>query len=259
MTKINIIGAGNVGHYFAKTLSNAGHQVLCIYNRTISRANELASKCGSIATDDLIALPIADLNIVAISDDYISSISSQIGSLHGYDTPIVHTSGTLGLDAISKDFTQKGCIWPLQSITMNENFDEKTVPLCIDANTDTFSSSLMGISKSISSVVEHLPSSKKKHAHIAAVISNNFSNHLFTLAEKYCNEHDIEFDLLKPLIIESVLKIKRESPYQIQTGPARRGDLKTIEKHLKLLKDKNTKKIYKRISKSIIKTYHENN
>ena len=41
----------------------------------------------------------------------------------------------------------------------------------------------------------------------------------------------------------------------MQTGPAKRGDKKTINEHLSMLKDENFKKIYKLLSNSISKEY----
>ena len=258
MKTINIIGAGNVAYYFGYSLHEAGFDVKCICNRTIEKANELAEICGSMATDDIIALPKTDLTILAVSDDYISVVADEILRVHRNSLPIIHTSGSLTLDVFHKDMSLFGSIWPLQSILKGENPRRMDVPLCVDANTKSFLDELLVVSKSISDKVIHLPSDKKKYAHVAAVISNNFTNHLLTLAESYCRDHDIPFEILKPLVIESIQKIENQSPLDIQTGPGRRKDLKTIKGHLKLIENKKLRKIYKLITKSIIKTYHEN-
>lgn len=258
MKTLNIVGAGNVAHYFGIKLTEAGYDVRCIYNRTIQKANALAEKCGSMATDDLIALPNSDLTLIAITDDHIAKVASEIVAIHGSNIPMVHTSGAKGLKVFPDEILEKGCIWPLQSITANQLPNMDQVPLCIDASSPKFAKEIEKVCNQVSTKVLHMDSAKKKYAHVAAVLANNFTNHLLTLSEEYCIKHEIDFEILKPLIFASVQKIADESPSAIQTGPARRMDMKTINDHLDLIEDKSLKKMYRTITKSIINTYHEN-
>ena len=64
-----------------------------------------------------------------------------------------------------------------------------------------------------------------------------------------------EFDLLKPLILETALKVQEHSPYTAQTGPAKRNDKRTIKKHLKQLDNELHKDIYELMTKSIQQTH----
>jgi hypothetical protein len=58
--------------------------------------------------------------------------------------------------------------------------------------------------------------------------------------------------LVKPIINETVKKIKNKNPGEVQTGPAIRNDKNIIKQHLKLLKKyPSYKKIYKDITSSI--------
>jgi len=49
---------------------------------------------------------------------------------------------------------------------------------------------------------------------------NNFTNHMYTIAYDLCEEHNVPFDILKPLILETSDKIKKLTPKDAQTGPA---------------------------------------
>ena len=70
---------------------------------------------------------------------------------------------------------------------------------------------------------------------------------------------EVPFDLLKPLILETVNKAIELGPENSQTGPAVRNDLYTIEKHLELLSfSPELKLIYESITKSIISYYKLN-
>ncbi len=104
----------------------------------------------------------------------------------------------------------------------------------------------------ISSSIFRMTDEQKSILHVAAVFANNFSNHMLTLAEKICNEHQLPFEILKPLILETFSKAILSGPKDSQTGPAVRGDQKTIEKHLSLLNDHpQLRDLYLMISNSI--------
>ena len=95
-------------------------------------------------------------------------------------------------------------------------------------------------------------SKQREKLHIAAVISCNFTNHMLTISE-IVKGSELEFDLLKPLIKETLEKALSNSPKNVQTGPAFRKDLEIVQKHINLLSyDDKLKKLYSLISKHII-------
>jgi predicted short-subunit dehydrogenase-like oxidoreductase (DUF2520 family) len=75
---------------------------------------------------------------------------------------------------------------------------------------------------------------------------------LYQIGSEICHENKLPFDVLKPLIQETAQKIVTLSPEAAQTGPAKRKDTQTINKHLAFLTEENQKEIYKLLTKSII-------
>ena len=66
----------------------------------------------------------------------------------------------------------------------------------------------------------------------------------------------MKFDYLKPLIAETLNKSLELGPENSQTGPAKRGDLELLDKHMELLKsDPHVAEIYKLVSQHIIDSY----
>ena len=62
---------------------------------------------------------------------------------------------------------------------------------------------------------------------------------MYAIAAEILKNHDLPFDLLKPLIKKTASKQKKQdNPFRVQTGPAIRQDYGTIEKHLEMLKIK---------------------
>ena len=79
---------------------------------------------------------------------------------------------------------------------------------------------------------------------------------MFTIGQDILQNEEISFDLLIPLIENTVEKLTYTSPDKLQTGPAIRNDELTIAKHLDLLKNEaDTKEIYTLLTKAIQKKY----
>jgi hypothetical protein len=80
---------------------------------------------------------------------------------------------------------------------------------------------------------------------------------LFTQASLFCEDNELSFDLLRPLIRETFNKIDKISPEEAQSGPAIRNDKNTLKRHLELIKNPELKKVYKTLTASI-KNYYLN-
>ena len=139
----------------------------------------------------------------------------------------------------------------LQTFSKNKDLDFKVIPICLESENATDYQLLEKVAKTISAKVFAINSEQRKALHIAAVFVNNFVNHLYKIGSDICNENQVPFEILKPLIQETAEKIMILSPDEAQTGPAKRMDNKTIESHLKFLTDENQKHIYKILTQSI--------
>jgi predicted short-subunit dehydrogenase-like oxidoreductase (DUF2520 family) len=119
-------------------------------------------------------------------------------------------------------------------------------------------SELFDFAKTISSTVSFAGDEQRLQMHLGAVIVNNFTNHLYVLAQEYCNKQGLDFALLHPLIQETALRLQNNNPVDVQTGPALRNDAETIQTHLNLLvKNEPLQKLYQMFTESI-RLYHKN-
>ena len=250
MIKVVLLGAGNVAFYLANVLTMSKNiNFIQRYSRNIK--NDKYFDKNIPKTNNINNLSKADIYIIAINDDAISSFSKQLFFKDGL---VVHTSGSMPIEAL-KCKAKKGVLYPLQTFSINHKVEYHQIPICIETENKKDKELLHLFANCISKNVYEINSSKREKLHIAAVFANNFSNYMFKLANDICDKNSISFDILKPLIKETANKIQKISPIKAQTGPAKRNDNKVIENHLSQLSE-NQKEIYNLVSKSIINTYN---
>ncbi len=250
MTSVVILGAGNVATHLFKAFSKTEHaRVIQWYNRNLNVLKNYNSQVE--ITDDLSQLKKADLYILAVSDDAIKTLASL---LPFENRLVVHTSGSVSLYDIDKKH-KRGVFYPLQTFSKTADIDFANVPVCIEALKKEDYQVLKKLAIAIGSPTKKVNSDQRKVLHLAAVFVNNFTNQLYRVAHEITESEGAEFDVLKPLILETAKKVQDLSPYLAQTGPAKRNDKKTLKKHLKLLKDPHHKDIYNLLTNSIQRTH----
>jgi predicted short-subunit dehydrogenase-like oxidoreductase (DUF2520 family) len=257
MQTISFIGSGNLAWHLAPAFDNAGFIVKQVYSRNASHAEALTGRLYQAevkATLDF-STSGSSVFIVAVNDDSISEIAKEI--ILPEDAVLAHTSGSVPLtDLQFAATTNIGVFYPLQTFSKNKKVDFKQTPVFIESNNEETASVLSGLAKAISNHVKRISSEERKALHVAAVFASNFTNHMLTLSQQILQHNSMEFDWLKPLIIETINKSLQVGPENAQTGPARRGDLEILEKHHEFLKDDPTlQEIYKLISQHIIDRY----
>ena len=254
-TKIVLIGAGNVGHHLGNELCNKGFRVLQVFSRKRHKAARLAQLLNCSSTISLNRInKQADLYIIAVSDDAIQEVVNKL-SLPA-DKLVVHTSGSVQADTIIDKFPHGGVFYPLQTFSKRVDVRFSEIPICVYSNDQESLKTLKKVGSRLSRRVEEINDSQRKTLHLAAVFANNFSNHIFTMAQDIVESDDLDFSILHPLMKETVRKSIEVGPDEGQTGPAMRADSRIISSHLKELRTHpDFKKVYKILTESILKYY----
>jgi predicted short-subunit dehydrogenase-like oxidoreductase (DUF2520 family) len=251
--RIALVGTGNVAWHLGHALSHNGISVIQVLGRNVLSSQELSDELqvkNSGLPKDLD--PEADACLICISDDAIPQVLKKMKPGNCF---FMHTAGSLPMHVFSGFSDNYGVLYPLQSLTKGRPVNFANIPLLIEANTQDNLLFIKKIADRISRRVVQADSEKRLFFHLAAVFANNFSNHMFALAEKLTLEHGLSFELLGPLIEETASRAKSVSPRKSQTGPALRGNLKILRKHLALLQDHpELQQLYRLISSSIRKT-----
>jgi len=247
---IVLIGAGNVATHLALAFYKSGLNIFQIYSKSLDSAQELAKKVKATYTTDLQKIKLdADLYIISIADNAIEEVTAQFNL---NDKLVVHTSGSVPMEILNTVSTNYGVLYPLQTFSKMKELDFNNIPLCLEANNSENFEKLNSFAKLISENIQVINSEQRKKLHLAAVFACNFPNFMYSVAAEITKQSEIDFDILRPLIKETADKIIGISPWEAQTGPAKRGDEKIMNEHLEMLSEfPEFKEIYKLISSEI--------
>ncbi|MBK8955775.1 MAG: DUF2520 domain-containing protein [Saprospiraceae bacterium] len=259
--KIALIGSGNVASHLAKILIAKGHNIVQVYSRELTHAQALASKINSTAVDQIAQLdPHADFYLICIKDDAIAGISEQCSRVLPPESIIAHTSGVNSPLLINDYFVNRGLFYPLQSFSTNSQPDWDAIPVFVEGSAYS-SLKLKELAHCINSNIYSMDDSIRTHLHLASVFANNFTNFNLIIAKQILEKCDVPFEVLLPLMTETITKAFKLGPMQTQTGPAKRMDTGTIEKHIRLLVSEypEYRSIYKKYALLIMQTFKHAN
>lgn len=252
---ISFAGAGRVASALCKELFAAGFRIDLIVSETDIRGRPLADSCNAAWSQDLIFPDSTNIIIVAVPDHRLKSVLEKIKCTPA--TLVAHTAGSFGLDIFPGHIKKKGIFYPLQTFSENRKVSFSGLPFLLEAPDDESSSILRHLAESIHASVHFVDIEKRRILHLAAVFVCNFSNHMLTLGKEISLKTGLAFEILSPLIEETISKALVLGPENSQTGPAVRHDKNTIEKHLDLLSfSPDLQRIYNEMTISIIKYYN---
>jgi predicted short-subunit dehydrogenase-like oxidoreductase (DUF2520 family) len=248
--RISIIGTGNVATVLARLCKQKEHTIHQIIARNSDKGNILAAEVGAtcISINEQADANI-DMVIIALSDNHLQEAMSGI---YFGEVPVVHTAGALSINDIAKNGVNIGVLYPLQSLSKDMP-TIPAIPFLIEANNEHTLHKIEAFAKTLSYNVTEVSEEKRLNLHVAAVIVNNFTNYLYSVADSFCQQENIDFNLLKPLIKETAERIENNAPKDAQTGPAKRGDIITLSKHLRVLETHpKLRVLYTRLSDGIM-------
>jgi len=250
-----MIGSGNTATVLGKLLVQKGIRVKQVWSRNPEHGLALADQLNAQSIDSFAQLTTeADLCILAVADQAIESIAAQLKLKRKV---LVHTAGSVSMDVLKGASPNYGILYPLQSL--RKELDElPEIPFLIDGNSDEVKTFLEDVALQLSGKASFANDEQRFNLHLGAVIVSNFTNHLYAITEQFCKDQQVSFSLLHPLIKEVAQRLQFDSAYHMQTGPASRGDIATIHKHLQLLEQNpQLQRLYQTLSDSILQMYHK--
>lgn len=246
--EVTIIGVGGLGQSLAKALITAEIPIKSIFNRTAKKTESLAidlgiSIYGSFPqnTDEL-----GDVIFITVTDQAIKDISGRIGRLSDDFSGriVVHCSGNESADLFN-GLKDKGAniasFHPLQTFTDQSSPEAfKDIFFSLQGDKSAFLT-LKEIARQLGAQTIEVTAEQKSYLHAAAVMASNYLNILLDAAVDTASVSGLSREKAKqalfPLIKTSLKNIKSQSFKEALTGPIKRGDITTVEQHLKLLQE----------------------
>ena len=246
--RISFIGSGNVATHFALAMYNRGHVIEQIYSRDLGHAQHLADRVVAEPINSFDQLrPTSNVYIIAVTDDALYDV---VLDLHLNDALVLHTSGAVPIKVLKKTSSRYGVIWSPQSFVRDVAVEYNQLPFCIEGSDEETEKEIAEFIGMISPYIYHTTFKQRQYLHLSSVFVNNFSNALYAVAQQLCKRHKIDFEILYPLIMTTAKRVQwGDVKYQL-TGPAVRGDEKTLDAHRKLLaKDPDLLNLYNELTK----------
>lgn len=247
--RIVLIGAGRLATNLGIALKGAGHEIICVYSRTMESASALSEVIGGQPVNRAEDIPVeADAYIISVKDAVLAEVVSAVTK--GRETQVfMHTAGSMPMEMFKGMALHYGVFYPMQSFSKHRIVDFAEIPTFIEANDAMAMEKIRRLAESVTNHVYELSSEDRQYLHLAAVFACNFANHCFAMAAEILEEHGMNFDVMLPLIDETARKVHQLHPLQAQTGPAVRYDENVILHQAKLLQGHSfMKDLYERMS-----------
>ncbi|MDW8416193.1 MAG: DUF2520 domain-containing protein [Bacteroidia bacterium] len=242
-----IVGAGGVGRAFARRLHEIGEPV-GLLRRAHQSINEAFPSWSDIQE---VPFSLIEGAFLCVKDHQIFPTAQKLLEYLPERCVIVHTAGSVPLSVLSDLYGERaGVIYPLQSFIPDETVEWGSFPIFWEGHSQVERWALLLAGGS--AVVHHAASEERLRIHIGAVFAANFLNALFHVAERLAMPTgDRRFYL--PLAETVLRRLYTFSPEVTQTGPARRRDILTIDKHYEYLREKfpELAEIYSRLTSYI--------
>lgn len=230
--QVVIIGTGNAATVFGRLFQAKGHSVVQVYGRNILKAEALSEELRATPVADISSLTKnAEVYLIAVADKAVAEIVTQLDI---NDHLVLHTTASLSKHILKEASRSYGVLYPLQSLRKQMSIDTP-IPLLVDGNTEEVTIRIEQLASTLSRKVERANDQQRVKLHVAAVFACNFTNYMYLQSADFCEKESIDFSLLQPLIEETATRLQEFHPAEVFTGPAVRGDMETINKHLSLL------------------------
>ena len=256
MLKTGFIGAGTTGTALAVRLSEKGWPMVGVSSRSLSSAQKLASRlsnCQAYHTTQELA-DVAEMIFITTPDDVIAQVCSEVHWHKGQS--VLHCSGAHSVDILEpakRLGAAVGSFHPLQTFA---DVDQAIANLPGSTFAVEAEGPLLSTLKELTHLLNgnwvKLGSGDKVLYHAAAVFACNYLVTLVKLALDLWRDFGVSSEeatrALLPLLRGTLNNIENVGLPNCLTGPVARGDLGTIERHLRALDARNP---------SLLTTYKE--
>ena len=247
--RIVVVGSGNVAESLAQVIAEAeGLELVQVFARNEERGRKIAEL--SHTEWSYSSLKEADLYLVSVSDNAVAEVAKSLQLPEG--AVIAHTAGCCSIDALAPH-THRAVFYPFQTFSVGRKVDFTKGYIFLEGATEHALRTVEAVAHTLTLKVLPANTARRAVIHLSGVFACNFANAMYANAAEILAEEGLPFDIVAPVIEETTAKVlASQNPAASQTGPARRGDTQTLDRHRKMLaKEPQKRDIYDKISEDI--------
>lgn len=270
MKTVSILGAGKLGTTLGRVLADAGYCVKAVSCRSIASAQKSASLIKGhpqAFSDNLKAAASGRWIVLTPPDDQINVLASELSALNLKNRLVFHCSGLLSADVLAP-LGNKGALTaslhPIQTFSSREGGKElfKGTYFAVEGENKACGK-LKELVKKLGGIPLDLQKEHKPVYHAACSFSSNLLIALLQTASDLLKPLEMkkgnEYEILLPLIRQTIKNIEKNGLPDSLTGPVIRGDLQTVKAHLAALRqNKPAYRIYRNLAGQALETAARN-
>jgi predicted short-subunit dehydrogenase-like oxidoreductase (DUF2520 family) len=196
--------------------------------------------------------PSVGVVFLAVPDQAVDEVAAKIARLKPSPrVSFVHVSGALGLGALDALRAHPvGSFHPLQSFPAPRNAGAfRGITVAVDASTPALMRRLRALARGIGARPKPVEDSQRALYHAAAVFASNYVDVVLAKAVELLREAGWSereaVEGLVPLTEGVLANVRQRGPVSALTGPVRRGDVNTVERHLAALQGAPVADLYR--------------
>lgn len=242
-----IIGAGKIAYSLVPALSDKGYKIKAIISNRIKGAKELASKLKiSEYGDDPEKIKIKKgVFILAVPDNQIKSAAERYSKIKidFRHSLFIHLSGSNDislLNCLALKKAQIASFHIMQTFPSKRRKNIKNSFAAVETNSKETAEYLFKVASDLELKPFCIESQYKTLYHLTGVFASNFINAVLFQSKQLFDLLELKqysFNrILSPLFNSTIKNIKVTSPAKALSGPVERGDLNTVKKHIRAIK-----------------------
>ena len=252
LPSVLLLGSGRIAYHLGHAFKRVGVPLVGIVGRNEETVKELSVALDTRSFSLSEGLPESSAVVICVSDQAIAEVAKL---LPARNSAIIHTSGASSLDRLLPH-ENRAALWPIMTLSPGVPMDFNHVPIVTDSSSALGEQVVTALAESISTNVSRMPIEQRELVHAAAAISTNFPLFLLQKAEELLEQNGIDRTLIMPSFAAMAAKAQAIGARDALTGPARRGDMGTVNDHLaKLRTDPDLHRVYALVSRMILKAY----
>ena len=259
--RTGIIGAGKVGCSLGKYFRLNNLKVTGYYDVNENLAKEAATFTETTFIEDLETIvKISDTLFLTVPDDLITTVWNQMKDMSLEGKFICHCSGALSAGDAFPGIDKCGAfgysVHPLFAVSDKYNsYKELSHAYFVIEGNERHREEISGIFKNLGNEVRYIAAKDKVKYHCAAAVC---SNHVVALIQESLEllqecgfDEESALKALTPIMLGNMQHIVERGTVNSLTGPVERADVKTVEKHLSCLNEKQ-QMLYRLLSEILI-------